>query len=126
LSGAREEAVRAEERHEAARRRLADIGHEILEMLEVEPPKVAGLAGIEPDTALPEVAETEERLEKLRRDRERLGAVNLRAEEELREVETQLTSLTAERDNRLVISSASRLPTFTGQSICASFSSGGT
>ncbi|MPZ57287.1 MAG: AAA family ATPase [Rhizobiales bacterium] len=99
LSAAREEAVRAEERHEAARRRLADIGHEIVEMLEVEPAKIAGLAGIEPDTALPDVAETEERLEKLRRDRERLGAVNLRAEEELREVETQLTSLTTERDD---------------------------
>ena len=38
-------------------------------------------------------------LEKLRRDRERLGAVNLRAEEELREVETQHTSLTTERDD---------------------------
>jgi chromosome segregation protein len=99
LSSAREEAVRAEERHEAARRRLTDIAHEILEMLEVEPAQVAGLAGIEPGTALPEVAETEERLEKLRRDRERLGAVNLRAEEELREVETQLNSLTAERDD---------------------------
>ena len=99
LSAAREEAVRAEERHEAARRRLTDIGHEIAEMLEVEPAKAAELAGIAPGTALPNVAETEERLEKLRRDRERLGAVNLRAEEELREVETQLTSLTAERDD---------------------------
>jgi chromosome segregation protein len=99
LSAAREEAVRAEERHEAARRRLTDIGHEISEMLEVESAQVAGLAGIEPGATLPDVAETEERLEKLRRDRERLGAVNLRAEEELREVETQLNSLTAERDD---------------------------
>jgi chromosome segregation protein len=99
LSTAREEAVRAEERHEAARRRLADIGHEIMEMLEVEPAKVAGLAGIEPGDELPDVVSTEERLEKLRRDRERLGAVNLRAEEELREVETQYTSLTTERDD---------------------------
>jgi chromosome segregation protein len=70
-----------------------------MEMLEVEPTQVASLAGIEPGTTLPDVAETEERLEKLRRDRERLGAVNLRAEEELREVETQLNSLTAERDD---------------------------
>ncbi len=37
--------------------------------------------------------------EKLRRDRERLGAVNLRAEEELREVETQHAALTTERDD---------------------------
>src|SRR5436190_674781 len=35
----------------------------------------------------------------LRRDRERLGAVNLRAEEELREVEAQYSSLAAERDD---------------------------
>ena len=34
-------------------------------------------------TRLPDVAAVEERLDKLRRDRERLGAVNLRAEEEL-------------------------------------------
>src|SRR6202022_1397901 len=37
--------------------------------------------------------------EKLRRGRARLGAVNLRAEEELREVETQHTALTTERDD---------------------------
>ena len=59
----------------------------------------ANLADIEPDKALPEVAEVEANLERLRRDRERLGAVNLRAEEELREVETQHASLTAERDD---------------------------
>jgi chromosome segregation protein len=35
----------------------------------------------------------------MRRERERLGAVNLRAEEELREVETQHSSLAAERDD---------------------------
>ncbi len=41
----------------------------------------------------------EAELEKLRRERERLGAVNLRAEEELREIETQHTALTTERDD---------------------------
>jgi len=50
-------------------------------------------------TELPPLPEIEENLEKLRRDRERLGAVNLRAEEELREVEVQHTSLTTERDD---------------------------
>ena len=99
LSGSREEMVRAEERFESSKRRLADIEHEIREMLEVAPGAVASLAGIDPDTALPDVAETEEKLEKLRRERERLGSVNLRAEEELREVETQHGTLTAERDD---------------------------
>jgi chromosome segregation protein len=67
-------------------------------MLEVEPAEVVNLAGIEPN-ALPDVAEIEANLERLRRDRERLGAVNLRAEEELGEVETQHVSLTTERDD---------------------------
>jgi chromosome segregation protein len=99
MSAAREEQVRAEERHEAAKRRLADVGHEIREVLEIAPDEVAALAGIEPGDALPDVADAEARLERLRRERERLGAVNLRAEEELREVETQHSTLTSERDD---------------------------
>jgi chromosome segregation protein len=99
LSAAREATGRAEERMEGARRRLADIEREIHDMLEIEPQGVAALAEIEPNTELPPLAEIEENLEKLRRDRERLGAVNLRAEEELREVEAQHTALTTERDD---------------------------
>ncbi len=99
MGSAREDAVRAEERFEAAKRRLADVAHEISEMLEVQPAEVAGLAGIDAGSALPDVTSVESDLERLRRERERLGAVNLRAEEELREVETQHTTLTGERDD---------------------------
>jgi chromosome segregation protein len=99
LSSAREACARAEERMEGTKRRLADIEREIHDMLEVEPHTVAALAEIEPGAELPPLAEIEENLEKLRRDRERLGAVNLRAEEELREVEAQHTALTTERDD---------------------------
>jgi chromosome segregation protein len=99
MGEAREEAARAEERFAGAKTRLADIAHEIQELLEVGPERVAALAGIEPGQVLPEVAELEAELEKLRRDRERLGAVNLRAEEELREVEAQHATLTGERDD---------------------------
>jgi len=99
LSSAREACARAEERMDGAKRRLADIEREIHDMLEVEPSAVAGLAEIAPGAVLPPLNEIEENLEKLRRDRERLGAVNLRAEEELREVEAQHTSLTTERDD---------------------------
>jgi chromosome segregation protein len=99
LSTAREATGRAEERMEGAKRRLADVEREIHDMLEIEPQGVAALAEIEPGTKLPPLVEIEENLEKLRRDRERLGAVNLRAEEELREVEAQHTTLTTERDD---------------------------
>ena len=96
---AREDAARAEERLEGARRRLADIDHEIREMLEVEPAAVAELAELKPGAELPNTTEVESRLDRLRRERERLGAVNLRAEEELNEVQAQHTTLTTERDD---------------------------
>ena len=99
LSSSREATARAEERMEGSRRRLEDIEREIRDMLEVEPQAVAGLAEIEPGAELPPLHDIEEDLEKMRRDRERLGAVNLRAEEELREVETQHTGLVTERDD---------------------------
>jgi chromosome segregation protein len=96
---AREEFARAEERFEAAKRRLDDIGREIRDMLEIEPSATAALAEIKEGEALPELAAVEERLERLRRERERLGAVNLRAEEELREVTAQHSALASERDD---------------------------
>ena len=98
-SQAREGAARSEERFEAAKRRLADIAREIHDTLEVEPSQVAELAELKPDDPLPDIVETDATLERLRRERERLGAVNLRADEELQEVEAQHTSLAAERDD---------------------------
>jgi chromosome segregation protein len=99
MGAAREEAARAEERFEGGKRRLTDVAHEIREMLEVEPEAVAEMAELKPGAPLPDLAEVEERLDRIRRERERLGAVNLRAEEELLEVETQHNGLVTERDD---------------------------
>src|SRR5580700_5017206 len=96
---ARAEAARGEERCDAAKRRLADLAHEVRERLEVEPDGTAELAEIKPGAELPSVAEVEGRLERIHRERERLGAVNLLAEQELREVEEQHVKLTSERDD---------------------------
>jgi chromosome segregation protein len=98
-SSAREDSARAEERHEGAKRRLADVAREIREVLEAEPDSLAELAELKPEAALPELADIEAALDRLKRERERLGAVNLRAEEELREVEDQHGKLAAERDD---------------------------
>jgi chromosome segregation protein len=99
LSSAREACARAEERMEGGRRRLDDIEREIRDMLEVEPEGVAAMAEIKEGDKLPDLHEIEADLEKMRRDRERLGAVNLRAEEELNEVEGSHNSLATERDD---------------------------
>lgn len=96
---ARAEAARAEERSDGARRRRADIEHEIREAFDIEPAAAAELAELKPEAELPGIAEVEEKLERSRRERERLGAVNLRAEAELSEVEAQHHNLVGERDD---------------------------
>jgi chromosome segregation protein len=96
---ARAGAARGDERHEAARRRLADIEHEIREALQIEPAAAADLAEIRPGAQLPSIAEVEGKIERIKQERERLGSVNLLAEQELREVEGQHGKLIAERDD---------------------------
>ncbi len=96
---ARAEAARGEERCDGAKRRLADIEHEIREMLEVEPDTAAEIAGLKSNDEAPPIFEVEAKLERIKRERERLGAVNLLAEQELGEVETQHAKLTGERDD---------------------------
>ena len=99
MSAVREERARSEARVEALRQRLQDVVHSIATDLECEPHAVAELAGVTPDEVLPESAQVERKLEELKQDRERLGAVNLRADDELGDVETRRDALVAERDD---------------------------
>ena len=96
---ARAEAARSEERCEATKRRHADVEHEIRDRLQIEPAAAAELAELKPDAELPQISEVEARLERIQRERERLGAVNLLAEQELNEVEQQHIKLCGERDD---------------------------
>ncbi|MDJ0930298.1 chromosome segregation protein SMC [Breoghania sp.] len=99
LSSVREGKVRAEERVESARARTADVAERIDEALEVSPEEVPGVAELREGAPLPDVRATETRLERLKMERERLGGVNLRAEEEVHEIFTQRDSLVFERDD---------------------------
>jgi len=96
---ARTEAARGEERHDAAKRRRADIEHEIRDLLNVEPAAAAEVAELKPGATPPSIAEVEAKIERIKQERERLGSVNLLAEQELRNVEAQHAKLTAERDD---------------------------
>ena len=99
IGEARAEAARAEERCDGAKRRLADVEHEIRDLLDVEPQGAAEIAELKADETLPDIIEVEGKLDRIRRERERLGSVNLLAEQELNEVEAQHGKLTAERDD---------------------------
>ncbi|MBG6173997.1 chromosome segregation protein [Labrenzia sp. EL_208] len=99
LAGAREQKIRAEERFEASKERRGNLERRIDEDLEVPVTALPEIAGLKEGAPLPDPAATERKLERLRAERERLGGVNLRAEEELKEIDEQKTTLTSERDD---------------------------
>jgi chromosome segregation protein len=99
LAEAREARAGSQARREAALQRLAEITHAIAENLDTSPAGLAELAGLKDPTDLPPAAETEAKLHSLKADRERLGAVNLRADEELTELEAKFTGIATERDD---------------------------
>ncbi len=96
MSVAREQKARAEARIEAARARRDDVLRLISAELDCAPDALATIAEVAQNDELPASADVERRLEALRQDRERLGAVNLRAEEELGEAEAAKANLAAE------------------------------
>jgi chromosome segregation protein len=98
LGETREEHARLGARVEAARERSAEAERRINEALECAPDEVIATAGLDA-AKLPDATEIEPKLAKLRDQRERLGAVNLRAEMEAQEVAAELERLTAERDD---------------------------
>ncbi|MET1414029.1 chromosome segregation protein SMC [Roseibium sp. HPY-6] len=99
MAGAREKKIRAEERFEAAKERKSNLERRIDEDLEVTVAALPGIAGLKEGAPLPDAGATERKLERLKSERERLGGVNLRAEEELKEIDEQKTTLTSERDD---------------------------
>ncbi|UDQ90887.1 chromosome segregation protein SMC, partial [Xanthobacter autotrophicus] len=72
---------------------------EIADILDGPPDLAREQAGLTDSSPPPNVAAIEATLERAKRDRERLGAVNLRADVELEEAEAQHTRLTTERDD---------------------------
>jgi chromosome segregation protein len=95
----REAQARLEATAEANQTRLEETGQRIRDALRIEPEQALGVSGHDVEKPFPEVEAMETKLEKLRRERENLGGVNLRAEEEAAEVATQIESLSAERDD---------------------------
>ncbi len=99
MSAAREERARSESRVEALRQRLDDILRAIETELECAPEQLPALAGVKPGADLPAADEIAERLDRMKSDRERLGAVNLRADDELSDIEAQHAKMAAERED---------------------------
>ncbi|ANL39497.1 MULTISPECIES: chromosome segregation SMC family protein [Rhizobium] len=99
LAECRERRGRAEERLVSAREKRQESESRIREVLNVPPHEALRLAGLQPMQALPDPREVERELERLKMERERLGAVNLRADEEQKELSEKLEALIKERDD---------------------------
>ncbi|HWT31281.1 MAG TPA: chromosome segregation protein SMC, partial [Propylenella sp.] len=83
----------------AARARKEELAGLIREHFGRPVDELRGLAGLSPGDQPPSARAVEDRLHKLKAERERLGGVNLRAEEEAREIETRLDAMRTERDD---------------------------
>lgn len=94
---AREIEIRLEAAVDNASDRRKSIAAQVAERFECAPTDVLAKVGVEDSTSLAPEAELEEQLEKMRRERDRIGAVNLRAEEELKEIDSQLGGMLDER-----------------------------
>jgi chromosome segregation protein len=99
LSSLRENAARLEARLEASRELLLAARKTIVERLEIEPEELATQVDTAEDLADQPLNVLESRLEKLKEDRERLGAVNLRADDELSEIEARKNALDTEKQD---------------------------
>jgi chromosome segregation protein len=99
LAETREKRGRAEERLVSAREKRVEVEARIREALSCAPHEVMRLTGLPVDGDLPDLRQIERELERLKIERERLGAVNLRAEEEQKELSDKLDAMLKERED---------------------------
>jgi len=99
LAQSREERVRCEAGHEQAEQARRTLAERIAERLSCAPDAVLAAAGIAADEELPAAVEAEARFQRLVRERDGMGPVNLVAEAEAAEIEERLNALGRERDD---------------------------
>ena len=99
LAGVRAELARVEERLKGNITARHQIERLVQETLSIPAERTAEVAGIRPEDPLPQETATEQRVERLKAERERLGGVNLMAEEEAREIQEKRNQMVADRED---------------------------
>ena len=99
LAEARELRARLEATLEAGSERVAECGQRIRETVQCEPEEALSIANHDADKPFPAADDIEAKLERYRRERENLGAVNLRADEEAEEIASQIEEIQKEHDD---------------------------
>ena len=101
LMTAREERVRAEAMVEQATQAVAAVTARIRERLDCAPVETLTAGGVEADDQLPSMEQIESRLERLTRERDNMGPVNLRADQEAQELDQQIQTMMGEKGDLL-------------------------
>ena len=101
LSEAREAAARLDGLLTEAGQAETVAGAQITERLGVAPEQAQEIAGIDPDAELPDAEAVEVKLQRLIRERENIGAVNLRAEQEASELDERIREMQESRADLL-------------------------
>lgn len=99
LAAARETQIRAEATQERCETALSELRDRIADKLDCAPQDVAGIAGIDEGAVPDNLDALEDRVHRLVRERDNIGPVNLRAEAEMGDVATRITSMENERDD---------------------------
>lgn len=101
LADMREEKGRCEGAVAQAEQALATVIEQVKEKLDCAPEDTLDVAEHKPGTDLPALDDMERKLERLLRERENMGPVNLRAEQEAEELQEQIDTYTTEREDLL-------------------------
>ena len=96
---ARETRARLEAQNESAIARLEEAASLAREACNAEPEALLGIAEHKEGKDLPARADIDRKLERYKRERENLGGVNLRADEELKEIAGRLEEIATERED---------------------------
>jgi chromosome segregation protein len=99
LGEVREERIRRESAVAQGEQALGVVESSIRERLACEPEDVRAQTKLKDDEPMISLEQSEKRLQRLLSERENLGAVNLRAEQEAEELTQQITGMTSERDD---------------------------
>ncbi len=101
LAQTREYRVRAEGSVNQAKQVCTGIAERVADRLSCRPGDLFEISGLDSQKGLPELEATERKVDRLIRERETMGPVNLRAQQEAEELTEQIDTLNSERDDLL-------------------------
>ena len=99
LAEAREERVRAEGAVEQAEVNVNNLAERVHDRFECTLEQVLTAAGVDSSESFPDKTEVERKLQKLTRERDNIGPVNLRAEVEAEELRARIEGMQTERED---------------------------